>query len=318
MRFKAILLCLATVSILAVLVPDGYSQSAKKISKKKSTQTAKKPVTANRTDSVKTTSQVPATLPGKKDTAGTRESTPPPPKFVWRKASNSAFAVGERLVFEVDYGFINAGTAVMTIPQYETVAGRNTYRVEFNVDSHPSFNWVFKVEDRYRTFIDAESLVPLKFEQHIREGGYKHDFLAEFDQINHIVHTFPRDFRIPEYVHDIMSAFYYYRTLDLSGVKDGEIMEMRNFYDDTTYVLGVKFLGRQELEIGIGTFKTLVVEPLISQGGLFKSEGRIVIWLTDDDLKVPLRVNTKVVIGSIDTELKEYSGLAGTIRARIK
>jgi len=80
--------------------------------------------------------------------------------------------------------------------------------------------------------------------------------------------------------------------------------------------LVVKLLGRQELEVGAGTFRSLVVEPLVKEGGLFKSEGRIVIWLTDDDLKMPIRVNTKVVIGSIDVELREYSGLSGPVKAK--
>jgi hypothetical protein len=72
------------------------------------------------------------------------------------------------------------------------------------------------------------------------------------------------------------------------------------------------------LEVEAGTFNTVVVEPLVREGGLFKSEGRIVIWLTDDERKIPIRVNTKVIIGSIDTELREYSGLNGPLRSRIK
>ncbi|MGA9119037.1 MAG: DUF3108 domain-containing protein, partial [Bacteroidota bacterium] len=123
---------------------------------------------------------------------------------------------------------------------------------------------------------------------------------------------------IPAYVHDIMSAFYYFRTLDLSNAKVGEVFTLENFYKDSTYELGVRVLGRQELEIAAGTFNSIVVEPLVKEGGLFKSEGRLVIWLSDDVLKIPLRVNTKVLIGSIDTELREYSGLAGPPRARIK
>ena len=67
-----------------------------------------------------------------------------------------------------------------------------------------------------------------------------------------------------------------------------------------------------------GTFKTIVVEPLVKEGGLFKSEGRIVIWLSDDERKLPVRVNTKVLIGSIDVELREYSGLTGALPSRIK
>lgn len=239
-------------------------------------------------------------------------------RFVWRKIENRAFGVGERLVFDVSYGPITAGEAIMAITRYDSIAGRLCYRVEFSVNSLKSFDWIYEVRDRYLTIIDVEAIAPLKFEQHIREGTYKRDFIAEFDQVNHVARTTEGDFPIPEYVHDIMSAFYFARTLDYSGMKPGDQILLYNFYKDKSHELGVRFLGRQELEVAAGTFRTIVVEPLVKEGGLFKAEGRIVIWLTDDERKIPVRVNTKVIIGSIDTELREYSGLIGPLKARIR
>ncbi|HXG01605.1 MAG TPA: DUF3108 domain-containing protein, partial [Bacteroidota bacterium] len=191
-------------------------------------------------------------------------------RFVWRKVENKAFGVGERLVFDVSYGPITAGEAIMAIPRYDTVAGRRCYRVEFSVNSLPSFDWIYEVRDRYLTFIDVEAIAPLKFEQHIREGTYKRDFVAEFDQVKNIARTTEGNYPIPPYVHDIMSAFYYARTLDYSSMKPGDLIQLYNFYKDKSHDLGVKFLGRQELEVEAGTFKTIVVEPLVREGGLFK------------------------------------------------
>ena len=85
-----------------------------------------------------------------------------------------------------------------------------------------------------------------------------------------------------------------------------------------TFDLIVRVLGRQQLEVAAGTFNTVVIEPLVREGGLIKTEGRIVVWLTDDQRKIPVRVNTKVVIGSIDTELREYSGIRGPVGSRLK
>lgn len=235
-----------------------------------------------------------------------------------RVIPQTAFGVGERLVFDVNYGFITAGEATMAVAGYDSIAGRLCYRIEFSVNSLPSFSWIYRVEDRYLTFIDAEAIVPWRFEQHIREGNYRRDFVAEFNQYRHIARTSEGEYKIPPYVHDIMSAFYYARTMDYSQSKPGDVYTLYNFYKDTSHELGVKFLGRQELEVEAGTFQTIVVEPLVKEGGLFKSEGRIVIWLSDDGVKIPVRVNTKVIIGSIDTELREYSGLRGTLKARIK
>jgi len=238
--------------------------------------------------------------------------------ITFRKIQNEAFGVGERLVFDVSYGMITAGEAVMHIPAYDSVAGRQCYRVEFSVNSLPSFSWIYKVEDRYLTFVDVETIAPWRFEQHIREGSYRRDFIAEFDQANGLAKTKDGVFQVPAYIHDIMSAFYFTRTQDFSTAQPGDGITLNNFYKDKSHELRVKFLGRQELEVGAGTFKTIVVEPLVKEGGLFKSEGRLVVWLTDDEKKIPVRVNTKVVIGSIDTELREYSGVSGPVRARIR
>ncbi|HXX64107.1 MAG TPA: DUF3108 domain-containing protein [Bacteroidota bacterium] len=235
-----------------------------------------------------------------------------------RKIKNDAFDVGERLVFDVNYGFITAGEAVMQVAGYDTVEGRQCFRIEFQVNSLPSFSWIYRVEDRYLTYIDVETIAPWKFEQHVREGSYKRDFTAEFDQVHNVAKTSEGTYPIPPYVHDILSAFYYARTIDLAPLKVGDLILLSNFYKDKAYDLAVKVLGRQELEVAAGTFNTVVVEPLVKEGGLFKSEGRIVIWLTDDERKIPIRVNTKVVVGSIDTELRGYSGIRGPIRARIK
>ena len=238
--------------------------------------------------------------------------------FHFRKINNEAFGVGERLVFDVNYGFITAGEAVMAVAGYDSVSGRNCYRIEFTVNSLPSFSWIYRVEDRYLTFIDMEAIAPLKFEQHISEGTYRRDFIAEFDQVRRVAKTTEGEYPIPEYVHDIMSAFYFARTMDFSGFRAGESTLLYNFYRNKSHELTIKFLGRQELEVAAGTFTTIVVEPMVKEGGLFKSEGRIVIWLTDDERKIPVRVNTKVLIGSIDTELRSYSGLVGPLRARKK
>jgi hypothetical protein len=235
-----------------------------------------------------------------------------------RVVPNDAFGTGERLVFDVNFGFVTAGEAVLSVTRIDTIAGRRCFRVEFTVNSLPSFSWIFRVEDHYLTFVDEQTIAPWKFEQHIREGNFRKDFVAEFDQRRKVAKAEGKEHPTPQYVHDILSAFYYVRTIDFSGKQAGDMITMSNFYSDTTYDLAVKVLGRQELEIGAGTFHTIVVEPMVREGGLFKSEGRIVIWLTDDERKMPVRVNTKVIIGSIDTELRSYSGLRGPVRARIK
>lgn len=230
----------------------------------------------------------------------------------------TAFGVGERLVFDVGYGIITAGEAVMSIPGIETVAGKECYKVMFTVRTTRTFDFFFEVRDRYETYLDVTGVFPRRFEQHIKEGSYRRDFSAQFDQENGIARTTGGDFPIPLYVHDIMSAFYFARTIDYSKRQVGEKIELQNFYKDKTFPLDVKFLGRQKVKVDAGEFNCIIVEPMVKEGGLFKAEGRILIWLSDDDLKIPVKVSTKVPIGSIDSELREYSGLRGELKAKVK
>lgn len=247
--------------------------------------------------------------------AGTNaDSTGNDPEF--RTLENNAFQVGEKLTFDVKYGFVTAGVATMAIPKMRRISGRQAYHVTFEVNSVPSFDWIYKVRDRYETYIDARGLFPWRFEQHIREGGYSRDFSAFFDQRKGKAKTSEGEYEIPKYVNDIVSAFYLARTFDYSKLKINDRFHLKNFYKDKVYDLDVRYLGKETVDVSAGTFDCIVVEPLVQEGGLFKSEGSIVVWLTDDALKIPVKVKTKVVIGSIDAELTGYEGLKGKLTSK--
>ena len=93
-----------------------------------------------------------------------------------QKAENQkAFVVGEKLLFDVNFGIITAGYAEMSIPQYDTVLGNKTYKVQFNVRSTPTFDFFFEVRDRYETYLDSAGIFPTRF---ITTNHFK-DFAGE-------------------------------------------------------------------------------------------------------------------------------------------
>lgn len=239
-----------------------------------------------------------------------------PQKKDFRKITNNAFTVGERLTFDVKYGFVTAGVAEMAIPRIKKMSGRKTYNITFKVNSVPAFDMFYKVRDRYETYLDVEGIFPWRFEQHIREGGFSRDFSAFFDQRRGKAKTSEGSYKIPEYVNDIVSAFYYFRTIDFSKMNEGDSVLLDNFYKDKVYPLKIVFKGKETITVDAGTFDCFIVEPLVVEGGLFKSEGSIVVWLTDDELKIPVKVKTKVIIGSIDAVLTGYEGLAGKLTSK--
>jgi hypothetical protein len=234
----------------------------------------------------------------------------------FRTIENKAFKEGEKLTFDLNYGFVTAGIAVMEIPKIKKISGRNAYHVTFEVNSVPSFDMFYKVRDRYETYIDIEGLFPWRFEQHIREGGYTRDFSAFFDQRKGIAKTSEGEYKIPLYVNDIMSAFYYARTIDYSDMKIEDRIHLQNFYKDKVYDLDVRYLGKETIEVPAGKFDCIIVEPLVREGGLFKHEGNIIVWLTDDELKMPVKVRTKIIVGYVEAKLTNYEGLAGNLTSK--
>jgi len=237
-------------------------------------------------------------------------------KSEFRKVDNKSFAVGEKLTFDVKYGFVTAGVAEFSIPKISRLAGRETYNVIFKVNSVPTFDPFYKVRDRYETFIDVEGIFPWRFEQHIREGSYSRDFSAFFDQRKNKAKTSEGTYNIPQNVNDIVSAFYLARTFDYSKMKAGDKIQLQNFYKDKVYPLDIVFHGKEKITVTAGTFDCIILEPIAKEGGLFKSEGTLVLWLTDDEIKMPVKVKTKVIIGSIDAELTAYSGLNGKLTSK--
>lgn len=236
-----------------------------------------------------------------------------------RKVQNKAFSYGEKLEYNVYYKFIKAGTGTLEVaPNPTKKNGRDCYDIKITAASLKSLEWIYKVKDSYRTVLDAEGIFPWEFEQKIREGSYKRDYKAEFDQNNYKAKCSDgKSYTIPPYIHDVVSAFYYVRTQDLASMKPGSVIQMQNFFKGKTYLLGVKVIGKQNIETESGTYRCILIEPLIKEGGLFKADGRILIWLTDDEVKVPIKVAAQIPIGYVYAELANYKNLVSPIKAKI-
>ena len=87
-----------------------------------------------------------------------------------RTIQNKAFTAGEKLVYSVDYGFIHAGTALLTVEKIDRIHGRNCYYITSWALSSPAFSMFFKVEDKIVSYLDVEGLFSWRSEKHLREG----------------------------------------------------------------------------------------------------------------------------------------------------
>jgi hypothetical protein len=220
-----------------------------------------------------------------------------------RYVENVAFGVGEKFTFDINYGFINAGTASMSIPRLVEFNGRPSYQIITRAESNKFFSTIFKVDDRVESIMDAIGLFSWRFDKKLREGSYRSHRQYEFDQKDHTVVYKGDTIEVPPYVQDALSVLYYVRTLDLEV---GKSYYVDNFTDGRQMPLEIKVHRRERVEVPAGTFDCLVVEPLVKSVGVFKHEGRLKVYLTDDRVKMPVLMKSKVLVGSITAEMTSY------------
>lgn len=225
------------------------------------------------------------------------------PEWWHREVENRSWGVGEKLKFVVRYGMIVAGSAEMNVEKVVDCGGHDTYHVVSTARSSKFFSLFFKVDDEVESFIDTEGLYTHRFEKHIREGGYKTDRVTNFDQKRHIAVRGTDTIQTYPFVQDILSAFYYARTQDLEV---GKPLFIDNHTDKKNYPLEVKVHRRERVRTRAGTFNCLLLEPVLRTSAIFENKGRLLVWVTDDRFKMPVMMKSKVVIGSITTELVWY------------
>jgi hypothetical protein len=237
-----------------------------------------------------------------------------------RTIPNEAFRPGEILKFRLHYGIISAGEAILEVKnEPSNVGGRDCYHVVGTGESVGAFNWFFKVRDRYESVIDKSALVPWMFIRRVDEGGF---IINENVSFNHYKNTASsngtrnkKDINrgidsLPDGIQDMVSAFYYARTIDFSNAKEGDIFPIQGLIDNEVVPLNIKFIGRDEVDTRKGTFRCLKFRPMLQEGRVFKDKEDMTVWVSDDKNHLPVRVQTDVLVGSIKMDLVDYENLA--------
>lgn len=227
-------------------------------------------------------------------------------------ARNTSFKDGEKLTFRVYYnmGFvwINAGNAHFNLKQ-EDVSGKKTYHISADGKTAKSYEWFYKVKDKYETYIDKETMLPVRFVRHVSEGGMK---INQDVTMNHSKGQATSDgkvYAIPKCTQDVLSAIYFARNIDYNKYKPGDKIPFNMFLDDKVYSLYIKYVGKEKITTKMGTYNAIKIVPLLIEGTIFKGGEKMSIWVTDDENHLPLRVDSPILVGSIKVDLIEYDNL---------
>jgi len=233
---------------------------------------------------------------------------------VFRKIKNESFKAGEKLVYQIHYGVIDAGFATLEVKETDKkINGRRLLHVVGKGKSISAFDLFFKVRDRYESYIDQEGMFPWIFIRRVYEGGIEIKQDYTFYQHKKKVITGQENLDVPANVQDMLSSFYYARTIDFSNAKIGDEFEINCVVDGETWPLKIKYKGEDVVKIRKGKFNCLKFAPVLQEGRIWKNEEDLTVWITNDKNKIPLLAKTKIVVGSIKMELSGYEGLAAPI-----
>lgn len=217
------------------------------------------------------------------------------------------FGPGEKLTFQIKWSFIPAGEAVLIVHPTEDIKGLSARHFSIAIHTYPIIDVLYKVRDRIDSYTDLAMTHSLLYKKK-KDGKNKRDITVSFDwRKNEAQYTNFGNAEQPIPLQpgalDPLAGFYFSRMHEL---QPGMVIT-RPVTDGKREVTGwILVRGREEVTINGTTYDTYLLEPeLKNVSGIFeKSENaRLLIWMTADDRRLPVKVKSKVVVGSFVAEL---------------
>ena len=220
------------------------------------------------------------------------------------------FKVGEELTYKLKYGFVTAAEATLSVKASDLkFDNKPVYQLVALGKTSGSFDIFHKVRNRYDSFIHQTDLMPFLYTENIREGNYKRNDKARFHQEQKKVVSNKGTFIGKEQTFDILSAYYFARSLDLNKVKTNAKFKMTYFLNDGLSDLEIFYIGKERVKTNMGYFNCLKFNPSIQAGRVFRDDSKLYLWITDDGNRIPVKAQVEVLVGTVTMELTSAKGL---------
>jgi len=225
---------------------------------------------------------------------------------------NYAFQSGEQISFTVFYNviglYVNAGTATFSV-NAEKLNNEPVYHLIGEGTSNSRYDWIFKVRDKYESYIDTNNLQPIKFIRNVNEGGYKINENVSFNRQANTATSEKGTVKVPNCIQDVLSAIYYARNINFEKYKPEDKIPFTMFLDNEIFNLYIKYLGKETIKTRFGKFRAIKFKPLLVKGTLFEGGEKMTVWVSDDANHVPLRIESPIVVGSVKVDMMGYKNL---------
>ena len=220
------------------------------------------------------------------------------------------FEPGEKLHYKIRYGFISAANGTLSVNKSSRdFQGKDAWHLKAEGKTVSAVALFMKVRNKYNSYISTQSLKPFLFTESVKEGDYTRDSYVRFDRKNGVVNTNKGVFDINKDALDVLSAFYYARSLDVSKLNSGESIKLYYFIDDEQYSMVIKYLGKETIKTSFGRMECLKFTPSLIEGRIFRDDSDMYLWITNDANRIPVKAKVEILVGSLTLELEDYENL---------
>ena len=243
---------------------------------------------------------------------------------------NNSFKAGEQFNYKIYYNWgaiwMEAGEASFCV-FLNTLNGRSVYHFVGLGATYPKYDWFYKVRDKYESYADTGSLKPLRFIREAKEGGsYTYDDYV-FNQKKNKVYTSSKrnkkqskldSINITACTNDVMTAIFYARCLDFSKYKAKDTIPITFVLDGEVFPSYIRYLGKETVKSDLlGNVRCIKFSPKLIEGTIFKGGEGMIVWVTDDENKMPVYVETPIIVGTIKVKIFDYKGLRNPLNCII-
>ena len=240
------------------------------------------------------------------------------------------FQPGEEVHYNAYYNWglvwINAGRVTFAVEE-DQWNDQPAWHLKAHGSTRKAYDVFFKVRDSFDVWVDPHSLQPIEFHRKTHEGSYKAHFHYLFDdearQVNASISKREKPYRDtvftwPNCTYDLLSMVYQARNIDFSKYQKDEKIPINMIVDGEVHNLYIRYLGRETIKDRSGReFRCLKFSPLLVEGTIFEEGEDMTVWVTDDQSRIPIVVEAKILVGSVKAVFTEAEGLKHPISAEV-
>jgi hypothetical protein len=221
------------------------------------------------------------------------------------------FQIGEVLEYKLRYGIITAAEATIKVLSSDLkFDNKPTYKLMVDAQTSGTFDIFYKIRDHYDSYIDKTTLTPYFYQENVREASYRRQDKARFYQDTRKVVSNRGTFNTPtDQTFDLVSAYYFSRSLDISKLAVGDQFKLNYFLGKEIHQLQIKYVGKEVVKSKLGSIRCLKFSPSIEPGRIFRKDSSLYLWITDDGNRVPVKAQVEIIVGAVTMEIKSAKGL---------